>query len=264
MHTDQPMHNALLDITNLDVVQAAFNESAVTDNIKVCHQSDEAICKLRIRERMPAVLHFNEKVESWVLGDGKNFAFEPIDSSNAIFSLRGIYPGADTNLTAVGASGLIYSFYIRIDSVSSEHVSDFVVRVRANPLLLSRQQQGDKHAEGASQVKEAAATASVSQDYLAQKPPVDATDFNFDFEIVNGDQALMPRRIFDDGIWTYFQYGEDEHLNKVNNLPVVYAVRDGYDMPVNARVEGEYLIAETVSDQWTIRRGEAYACVHKH
>jgi hypothetical protein len=47
-------------------------------------------------------------------------------------------PGADTNLTAIGESGLIYAFYIRIDSVKSKFLPFFVVRVVANPLLLKK------------------------------------------------------------------------------------------------------------------------------
>jgi hypothetical protein len=47
---------------------------------------------------------------------------EVLKASNSrhTFKLQGIYPGADTNLTAIGESGLIYAFYIRIDSVKSK------------------------------------------------------------------------------------------------------------------------------------------------
>jgi hypothetical protein len=58
--------------------------------------------------------------------------------------LQGIYPGADTNLTAIGESGLIYAFYIRIDSVKSKFLPFFVVRVVANPLLLKKAKENKK------------------------------------------------------------------------------------------------------------------------
>jgi hypothetical protein len=51
----------------------------------------------------------------------------------------------------------------------------------------------------------------------------------------------MPKTIFDDGVWTYWQYG-DKNLNSTSKLPVIYAVVDGHDMPVNSKIEGGYLI----------------------
>lgn len=260
-NTDQEMHGSI-EIKNLDSVQEAFNTSAATENIKVCVQSDVAICKVRIRERMPAVFKFDENIKSWVLGDSQNFAFKAVQKG--IFTLKGIYPGADTNLTVIGESELIYSFYIRIDSVESEYLSDFIVQVKANPLLLQEAEskkilaKDDKEIEREKTMQE----IKKSIDYLATKSDVSTQDLDFNFEIYNGDKALMPYRIFDDGVWTYFQYG-DKDLTNTSKLPAVYAVRDGYDMPINSRIEGGYLIAETISKKWTIRSGEVYACIRK-
>jgi hypothetical protein len=107
INTDQVMTKDGAVITNLDAVQEAFNTSSEQDNIKTCAQSNTAICKLRLRERMPAVMTFNEDVRSFVLGDGLNFAFSSVDGSRNIYKLEGYYPGADTNLTIVGESGFV-------------------------------------------------------------------------------------------------------------------------------------------------------------
>jgi type IV secretory pathway VirB9-like protein len=280
INTDQVMTKDGAVITNLDAVQEAFNTSSEQDNIKVCAQSKTAICKLRLRERMPAVMTFNEDVRSFVLGDGLNFAFSSVDGSRNIYKLEGYYPGADTNLTIVGESGLIYSFYIRIDSIASKFVSDFVVNVYGNPLFISSSKealikQRDWDAKNPKQfsdkasikvkeahIKAAKETTKKAIDYLDTKPNVQVEHLNFNFEIVNGDQALMPKSVFDDGLWTYWQYG-NQNLNTVDKLPVPYAVVDGHDMPVNSRIEGGYLITEGVSQKWTLRSGERYACVKK-
>jgi type IV secretory pathway VirB9-like protein len=276
INTDQVMTKDGTVITNLDAVQEAFNTSSEKDNIKVCAQSNTAICKLRLRERMPAVMTFNEDVRSFVLGDGLNFAFSSVDGSRNIYKLESYYPGADTNLTIVGESGLIYSFYVRIDSIASKFVSDFVVNVYGNPIFISSSKEAlikqratdaknpKKFSDKASiRVKTAQIkTAKEAIDYLDTKPGVKVEHLNFNFEIVNGDQALMPKSVFDDGIWTYWQYG-NQNLNSIDRLPVPYAVVDGHDMPVNSRIEGGYLITEGVSQKWTLRSGENYACVRK-
>lgn len=314
INTDQLMTKDGAVIKNLDVVQQAFNTSSETDNIKVCRQSNTAICKLRLRERMPAVMNFNEDVKSFVLGDGLNFAFSSVDGSRNIYKLEGYYPGADTNLTIIGESGLIYSFYIRIDSVASQFVSDFVINVNGNiqpqgkPMVISSKQalqalisqnqiidnsnNSDKsnntyldntsvnnasfnnayvkvdkaqHRQSQQRVRttqQALKEAKQSLDYLDTKPSVDVTDLDFNFEVVHGDKQLMPKSVFDDGIWTYWQYGHN-NLDAIDRLPVPYAVVDGYDTAINSRIEGGYLITEGVSNKWTLRSGESYACVRK-
>lgn len=280
INTDQVMIKDGAVITNLDAVQEAFNTSSETDNIKACVQSNTSICKLRLRERMPAVMSFNEDVRSFVLGDGLNFAFSSVDGSRHIYKLEGYYPGADTNLTIVGESGLIYSFYVRIDSIASTFVSDFVINVSGNSNVISaskealiKQRQWDinnpkKFSDEASlkvkkaHIKIAKEATKKAIDYLDTKPSVKVEHLNFNFEIINGDKALMPTSVFDDGLWTYWQYGT-KNLNSIDRLPVPYAVVDGHDMPVNSRIEGGYLITEGVSQKWTLRSGERYACVRK-
>lgn len=284
INTDQVMIKDGAVITNLDAVQEAFNTSSEKDNIKACAQSNTAICKLRLRERMPAVMTFNEDVRSFVLGDGLNFAFSSVDGSRNIYKLEGYYPGADTNLTIVGESGLIYSFYVRIYSIASKFVSDFVINVSGNSNVISSSKQAliqqrewdinnpktfsdeaslrikAAHIKTAKEAVKEAVKESI--DYLDTKPNVKVEHLNFNFELVNGDQALMPKSVFDDGLWTYWQYGT-KNLNTIDRLPVPYAVVDGHDMPVNSRIEGGYLITEGVSQKWTLRSGERYACVSK-
>lgn len=280
INTDQVMIKDGAVITNLDAVQEAFNTSSEQDNIKVCAHSNTSICKLRLRERMPAVMTFNEDVRSFVLGDGLNFAFSSVDGSRNIYKLEGYYPGADTNLTIVGESGLIYSFYVRIDSIASTFVSDFVVNVYGNPIFISASKEAlikQRNADAnnpktfideaslkvkKAHIKAAKKAAKESIDYLDTKPNVKVEHLNFNFELVNGDKALMPKSVFDDGLWTYWQYGT-KNLNTIDRLPVPYAVVDGHDMPVNSRIEGGYLITEGVSQKWTLRSGERYACVSK-
>lgn len=264
-------------IINLNAVQTAFNDSNNTDNIKICRYSNRTICKVRIRERMPAVIRLPkyDKIQSWVLGDEKNFSFDVIDNSQQRALLRGIYPGADTNLNIIGESGFIYSFYVRIDSSASKHLSDFIVNLRLNnkdkKTLYALETARRKKALSQKEIKDKTQKATIANltkpsaselDYLDKKALINVADLNLNFKQVSGDKALMPSKIFDDGIWTYFKYG-DKDLIKSQNLPTVFRVKDGFDTLVNSRIEGGYLVAETTSDKWTIRLGQAHACVHK-
>lgn len=76
--------------------------------------------------------------------------------------------------------------------------------------------------------------------------------------VSKGALAIQSRDIFDDGKYTYFKYDRDKSLSK---FPIPYKVVDGYDVPVNSRVVGDYIIAEDVSENWTLRLGDEYVCV---
>lgn len=261
-----------LNIVNLNAVQTAFNNSSDTDNIKICRYSSRTICKIRIRERMPAIIQLpqNDKIKTFVLGDSETFNFSEIDSTRTRAKLSGNYPGADTNLAIVGESGFIYSFYVRIDSVKSKFLSDFIVNIRLNrndddKLRSITSKQKKEQLTSKNIIENSIITKKPTKkefDYLDKKSSININQLNFNFSQTNGDKALMPLKIFDDGAWTYFQYGKNNLINKTK-LPVIYAVRDGYDMPINSRIEGEYLILETISNKWTIRSGESFACVQK-
>jgi type IV secretory pathway VirB9-like protein len=249
-------------------VQSAFNDSSNTDNIKICRYSEHAICKVRIRERMSTIvkLPIYDKIKTHILGDNTNFSFDILDDSRNKAVIRGIYPGADTSLSIIGESGFIYVFYIRIDSTNSKFVPDLLVNLKLNKkdsaTVIAMEKANRKLQELQQNNKSLDPIIKQELDYLDKKHLINASQLNFGFKQINGDKALMPKKIFDDGIWTYFKYGEDNLIDK-SKLPVIYAVRDGYDMPINSRIENGYLILETVSDKWTLRSGESYACVQR-
>lgn len=259
-------------ITNLNAVQSVFNNSSDSENIKICRYSNRTICKVRIRERMPAIIHLPkfEKIQSWVLGDNKNFSFDVLDKTQRKAVLRGLYPGADTNLSIIGESGYIYPFYIRIDSAKSNFLSDFIVNIKLNnkdknkllALEAANRKQTLAKLNNDTKLADANKPNITELDYLAKKALINASDLNFDFKQISGDKTITPIKIFDDGIWTYFQYG-NKNLIKAQDLPVIYKVKDGFDTPVNSRIEAGYLIAETTADKWTIRSGQKHACIRR-
>ena len=258
-------------ITNLNSVQSAFDNSANTINITTCLYSKRRICKIRIRERMSTIIELpdNDKINTWALGDKQNFSFKPIDKLQQRAILRMVIPGSDTNLSIIGQSGFIYTFYVRADSSNSKYLPSFVVRIKLNKQdkkLLELKKEYQKIVKNKPIIIQPdivkIPTLTTAKDYLSKKKPVDVQDIFFSFKQISGDKSLMPFKIFDDGIWTYFQYGKDDMLS-VQDLPTIYKVKDGFDTPVNSRIEKGSLVIEAISDKWTIRSGQSHACVHK-
>jgi len=68
----------------------------------------------------------------------------------------------------------------------------------------------------------------------------------------SGSPQLVPRHVFDDGKFTYFE------LSTNGAVPAVFAVDDknGKESTVNTRREGKYLIVQRIAPQYTLRQGK--------
>jgi type IV secretory pathway VirB9-like protein len=76
------------------------------------------------------------------------------------------------------------------------------------------------------------------------------------------DTDIAPERIFEDGIFTYFDFGDrSDSIAR----PVVHHLVDGVDTAVNTRTagaRGNILIAEAVGD-FSLRNGNRVVCVRR-
>lgn len=73
----------------------------------------------------------------------------------------------------------------------------------------------------------------------------------------HGDRSLMPKRIFDDGRFTYFEFQTNQPV------PAVFAVLNarGDEAVVNFRQEGDRLIVLQTAPQFTLRLGHRTASI---
>ncbi len=230
------------------------------------------VMSVRTREYMVSTINLPvwEQITNIIVGDPVVFDAKRIKPN--IFAVRPTHSGADTNITVVGGSGNIYTFYIRSEGWNSDQVSDITVYVDGNrPASMSG---GGTINDVISATMDSPTTATsigagsknqpIAPDYvreIAFKPE----NLKFDMKILAptmDDADIAPERVFNDGIWTYFDFGK-----KADNIrrPVVYQVVDGVDTMVNTRTAGPYgniLIAEAVGD-FTMRNGNRVVCVHR-
>lgn len=275
---------------SLNAVQAAFDDSDPRANVVHFRYDQNTTYKLRLREYMDTtvVLPAGESVDGFSLADEYNFQFKPYTGKAEvtanqnlanIFTLSATRPGADTSLTVIGQSGRIYSFYMRSDSVKSAHMPTLVAYIEDKPAVpvSHAKPQTDKqtvsHAKPQPFSKPAALIkaspvntgeeAAELAEYLRRVGIADPSKVNFEYGVEGGEAALAPLRVFDDGYFTYFQFSKDGTLDQVSRLPAIYKVVDGYDTPVNSRVEAGSLIAESIGTGWTLRNGGAHLCIRK-
>lgn len=87
-------------------------------------------------------------------------------------------------------------------------------------------------------------------------PLSDPGKYNLNYTI-SGTDIIAPIRIFDDGLFTYFQF-----RNKNADLPAFYMTDDrGNEALVNFRTRGDYVVTERVSKRFTLRHGTYIVCV---
>lgn len=250
--------------TNLQAVQKAFDQSNPRANTKRFTYSPDTTYKIQLREFMHTaiILPPGERIAAFSLGDSVNFHFMALKNKDEavlqhIFEVWADYSGADTNLIIYGGSNNIYSFYLRSDAVVSSIMPDLTVYIEDKEI-------GDKTRLAVKDVSPAPKPGKqevVDPEYLRTLPLVDPSKISYAYKIKSGDKGLAPIRIFDDGYFTYFQFSEETNLDKVQRLPVPYRVADGFDVPVNTRAVGGTVIAEVLSDKWTLRNGDAHLCI---
>lgn len=215
-----------------------------------------------------------EKSNEFYVGDPVVFEAKKIRPN--IIAVRSRNAGADSNLTILGATGNVYNFYIRSETWNSTQVSDLTVYVDAPRLGDDADGLGGSAAGGLALAVDDFRENGRSDgfpgygaivgmpDYL-RRIVFRPEDLRFDMKMYarNGaDADIAPERIFEDGIFTYFDFGDrSDSIAR----PVVHHLVDGVDTAVNTRTagpRGSVLIAEAVGD-FTLRNGNRVVCVRR-
>ena len=80
---------------------------------------------------------------------------------------------------------------------------------------------------------------------------------NFNYSMA-GDKSIAPKRVYSDGLRTWFDYGSEIDYRY---LPAIYAVIDGIDTPINVVREGSQLVAHA-HGKFTLKSGYKVTCVY--
>ncbi|WP_332444641.1 TrbG/VirB9 family P-type conjugative transfer protein [Wolinella succinogenes] len=232
--------------------------------------------RIRTRYAMSTTIILDEdRIIDAILGDSVGFekvipSKDKYDLSNIII-VKPKMIGIDTSLTIIGESGRLYSFYLYSTDHNSTKYPNLVVFVSEKHDQITRipirnlEKEAFELAKAEKEAEEAKKKISLeADDYLLIGDEVNRLRVKID-EIERGyaqegEDSLKAYDIFNDNKFTYFRYDRNRADSR---FPAVYRVVDGYDNPVNTRVVGNYIIAETLSNRFTLRAGEKWVCVKK-
>ncbi|MGL2612029.1 TrbG/VirB9 family P-type conjugative transfer protein [Helicobacter pylori] len=117
--SDENNDSTLKPMTNFNAIQNNFfaKNSSIKDNAHFIHYTIGDTFNIRLRYAMTTTFIFDEPIAQVVLGDDIGFSTKMLgeDKEHLISNILLIKPlqiGVDSNLTIIGKSGKVYSFYV--------------------------------------------------------------------------------------------------------------------------------------------------------
>ena len=206
--------------------------------------------KIRTRQAMATTLIFDNDIDNFVLGDQTGFKVEQIPSkSNAIAIIPQLI-GIDTSLTIFTSDGKIHTFYVFSTDYKNANDPSFVIHIEDDEIKRVQLEKAKVDSNEYKIIKDGIAELKIKKSDIYSGYVQKAKKEN---------EWLLSSEIFSDKKFTYFKYSKDE----MPQIPTIFAVIDKQDSPVETRVIGNYIIAETINPKFTIKSGDSYVCVDR-
>ena len=216
--------------------------SSADSRIKTFTYHETEVFQLKGHYGFSTVIEFSsrERIETISMGDSESWQVLPTKSRPNVLLIKPLEENAQTNMTVM-TTKRIYTFELSASKASSHRSSELAFRVR-----FVYPEETDMELANFS------STASAHYDPLQG---TDGSDWNFDYSY-SGDKRLKPKRAFDDGVFTYFQFEDFEVM------PAIFAVDENRNESlINYNIQGDYLVVSKVGAQFTLRDGDTATCI---
>lgn len=220
---------------------AAPNNSIITDSrIKTLVYNENEVFNLITHYGYQSNIEFgkNETIQTISLGDQVGWQITP--AGRRLF-IKAHATDIHTNMTVI-TDKRTYQFDLKAREVPEKADEELVYVVR----FFYPEEGWD--APKPSITSQQMAPPPVNPDFAV---PV----FNFNYTLT-GDNRTAPAKVFDDGVATFFQMPPGISVPRMGIVQP-----DGSEMPVNHRVQGEYIIVDAIAPQFTLRSGNNLTCV---
>lgn len=271
------------------------------NNLNIVYKRGQTY-KIRLRYAMVTSFIFeNDVVEKYINGDPVGFSIEEVrdfDENIKSLIIKPLKIGIDSNLIVFGKSGQVYTFYLFATHFTNRRQPLFSVYIKNSEKVkgginanttntkndfknskakakIQNQEEEKMRIDYSAYEKDEGKflvigdevnrlyieKAKIQRDFY-QKPKAKRTWWSLWLykKPSNGSKKIQAKEIFRDKDYTYFKYNRADNQNK---FPTVFRVVDGYDNPVNTKIVGDYIVAEDVSDKFTLKLGEEYVCVER-
>jgi type IV secretion system protein VirB9 len=178
----------------------------------------------------------DERIATVAMGDSQSWQAVPDQSKRYLF-IKPLERDAATNMNVV-TNKRIYNFVL--------HAANGVGKETVYKLRFS---YPDDLADARLLTRAKAMAANPNLSALAAHPEAINDDYGYKGEVIN-----KPKRVADDGLKTYFEFDGE--------IPAIFRVKkDRSETLANYRREGDVIVVDGVSAQWTLRNGSQATCV---
>lgn len=182
-----------------------------------------------------------ETIETISMGD--SIPWQMVPSGNRLF-LKPIDQDATTNMTLI-TNKRVYYFELYAKEANNINQDGLMFAVKF------------LYADGDNQDGSGSSNHGSSWPHYTPGPDLSNKSlYNFNYTI-SGPESIAPIKIFDDGKFTYFEFKDKE-----SDLPAIFYVnKDHTEGLINYRVNGAYIVVESLRERFTLRNGENVVCV---
>jgi type IV secretion system protein VirB9 len=240
-----PFANALAALAGalLAAAPAAAEDPRLVDRL---YDPDEVV-RVEGRANVQTTIRFaeNERIENVAIGDSTSWQVTPNKRANLLF-VKPLAARAATNMTVV-TDKRTYLF----DLVANPaHRNPLYVLAFDYPIELETVEEVQQAATGGGAPAGAQVEVAAASDPFAVIDPA-ALNFAWAGE---GNRALLPERVFDDGEATFLAWPLDSALPAI-----LVKDEEGTEGPVNFAVRGDVIVVDGVPREIILRSGEEAA-----
>lgn len=217
------------------------SSNVITYNYKI----DESYI-VRIKNGVSTIINFpeNERIVFYSVGKSNAIEIRHNKEIPNILNLKPITSIIQTNLVVKTDIGSVYNFYLTTEDSGEGSQPSFTVYITKD--------SGNDLTKSENLLK----SLKENNSYIKKVKNLDKLNTSYK---IKGDREIAPLFVYDDGKWTYFDFGKNFVSDR---LPNAYKVIDSFDSVVNTRSKGNLLIATSLSvDGWTLKNGDKYVCI---
>jgi type IV secretory pathway VirB9-like protein len=234
-----------------------FSKDSPKGNIVIYKYDPEVTYQVNLKTSVSTIVNLpeNEKITFYSSGDSTLFKITYNKDIPNLISIKTLSNDAESNLVLKTDLGSIYNFYLssRLPNEMEEGLKDEKTPNLPNFTIYVVK---DKEQEEMAREQILLRDLKAGNDYIKKVKSLDKLNTSYK---IKGDKEIAPIFVYDDGKWTYFDFGKKFVSDR---LPNVYKVVDQFDAVINTRVEGNLLIAQSLSvDGWTLKNGDKFVCI---
>lgn len=237
---------------DLKALQKKFHSKKYSgyENTKTIKYEANKTHKIRTRHAMATTLIFDSPITGYVLGDTSGFSVQELGEQPNAIVIKPHLIGIDTSLTVFTNDGKLHTFYVFSTDYKNQNDPNFIIYIKDIEAIKAKENKQKEINEKYLTIKDGIAELQILK-----------SDINRGYiqKAKKENEWLLSSEIFSDKKFTYFKYAKDE----MPQIPTIFAVIDKQDSPVETRVIGDWIIAETINPKFTIKSGDSYVCVEK-